>query len=111
MHVVHPKTELDYMEDRFYEKVLLGCQRTTRELRQNIDAGPLGGLQHRRAVESVFWGRDEQPGYIDATARAGDTNGTAGKEWRRALAHGSHEVHRVVISGAFINLFFKFFML
>jgi hypothetical protein len=51
--VMHPKTELDYMEDRFYEKVLLGSQRTTRELRQNIDAGPFGGLQGR--ATDVLW--------------------------------------------------------
>jgi len=51
--LMHPKTELDHMEDKFYEKVLLGCQRTTRELRQNIDAGPFGGLQGK-AVD-VLW--------------------------------------------------------
>lgn len=51
--IMHPRTELDYMEDRFYEKVLFGCQRTSRELRQNIDAGPFGGLQGK-AVD-VLW--------------------------------------------------------
>lgn len=50
---MHPKTELDYMEDKFYEKVLLGCQRTTQELRQNLDGGPFGGLQGK-AVD-VLW--------------------------------------------------------
>jgi hypothetical protein len=51
--MMHPLTELDYMEDRFYEKVLFGCQRTSRELRQHIDAGPFGGLQGK-AVD-VLW--------------------------------------------------------
>jgi hypothetical protein len=51
--IMHPKTELDYMDNRFYEKVLFGCQRTTQELRQHIDAGPYGGLQGR-AVDFLW---------------------------------------------------------
>jgi hypothetical protein len=51
--IMHPQTELDLMQDRFYEKVLIGQQRTSRELRENIDSGPFGGLQGK-AVD-VLW--------------------------------------------------------
>lgn len=50
---MHPQTELDNMSNKFYEKVLIGQQRTSRELRQVIDGGPFGGLQGK-AVD-VLW--------------------------------------------------------
>lgn len=50
---MHRQTELDNMNNRFYEKVLVGQQRTSRELRQLIDGGPYGGLQGK-AVD-VLW--------------------------------------------------------
>jgi hypothetical protein len=50
---MHPQTELDLMEDRFYEKVVIGQQRTSRELRQLIDSGPFGGLQGKPV--DVLW--------------------------------------------------------
>lgn len=50
---MHPQTELDIMEDRFYEKVVIGQQRTSRELRQLIDSGPFGGLQGKPV--DVLW--------------------------------------------------------
>lgn len=50
---MHRQTELDNMNNKFYEKVLIGQQRTSRELRQMIDGGPFGGLQGK-AVD-VLW--------------------------------------------------------
>ena len=50
---MHRQTELDNMNNKFYEKVLIGQQRTSRELRQIIDGGPFGGLQGK-AVD-VLW--------------------------------------------------------
>jgi hypothetical protein len=50
---MHPQTELDIMQDRFYEKVVIGQQRTSRELRQLIDSGPFGGLQGKPV--DVLW--------------------------------------------------------
>lgn len=51
--LMHAQTELDLMHGRYYEKVLLGLQRTSRELRQNIDSGPFGGLQGKPV--DVLW--------------------------------------------------------
>ena len=50
---MHPQTELDMIQDRFYEKVMIGQQRTSRELRQEIDSGPFGGLQGKPV--DVLW--------------------------------------------------------
>ena len=41
------------MSNKYYEKVLIGQQRTSRDLRQLIDGGPFGGLQGK-AVD-VLW--------------------------------------------------------
>jgi hypothetical protein len=50
---MHPQTELDIMQDHFYEKVIIGQQRTSRELLQLIDSGPFGGLQGKPV--DVLW--------------------------------------------------------
>ena len=50
---MHKQTELDLMDDRFYEKTIIGQQRTSKEIRQAIDSGPFGGLQGKPV--DVLW--------------------------------------------------------
>lgn len=51
--MMHAQTELDYMQDKFYEKILIGSQRTSKEIRLNLDCGPFGGLQGK--VSDFLW--------------------------------------------------------
>ena len=53
IRTMHEQTELDMMEGKFYEKVFLGLQRTSRELRHAMDGGPNGGLQG--CAVDVLW--------------------------------------------------------
>ena len=53
IRTMHEQTELDLMEGKHYEKVFLGLQRTSRELRQAMDGGPNGGLQG--CAVDVLW--------------------------------------------------------
>ena len=50
---MHKQTELDLMDDRFYEKTIIGQQRTSKDIRRAIDSGPFGGLQGKPV--DVLW--------------------------------------------------------
>jgi hypothetical protein len=68
--MMHEQTELDMMEGKFYEKVFLGLQRTSRELRHAMDGGPNGGLQG--CAVDVLWGvcyGEEVSNVSDSTLR------------------------------------------
>ncbi len=53
IRTMHEQTELDMMEGKFYEKVFLGLQQTSPELRHAMDGGPNGGLQG--CAVDVLW--------------------------------------------------------
>lgn len=53
VRTMHEQTELDLIEGKHFEKVFLGLQRTSRELKQAMDGGPNGGLQG--CAVDVLW--------------------------------------------------------
>jgi len=53
LRTMHKQTELDIMDGKYYDKVFLGLQRTSRELRLAMDGGPHGGLQG--CAVDVLW--------------------------------------------------------
>jgi hypothetical protein len=76
--MMHRQTELDYMQDKFYEKILIGSQRTSKEIRLNLDCGPFGGLQGKIAdfLWTVYVG-DDVSNFSTATLQLAQAIATA----------------------------------